>query len=123
MCKPFTGNEDPIHGAVCEITSAMSALNMAPRPKAPEEQTEFEKQRRWLPDVDHWVDHSFDHLHQAVRYLQGQRPEVEVWKEIRWKMGTLAPDSFLQWLDQRTKGACAGIETGERVANPPVKEN
>jgi hypothetical protein len=72
MSAPSAFYTDNAHGAVLEIISAMSALNMEPLPLK-----DADPEAIFLSDTDHWVNHSMDHLHRAVELLQGEsRPII-----------------------------------------------
>lgn len=58
MSAPKNDYEDPLHGALCEIISAQSSLNMYPAPiEGPP--------RRYLSESDEWAQHAMEHLHAA----------------------------------------------------------
>jgi hypothetical protein len=99
MSEPRKNYEDPIHGAVSEIVSAESALNMEPRPK--ENMTEKEKERGWLLDKDHWVDHAMEHLHATFKLLVDQKCERDVYREVLHRYVVLTPEEFRAWLEER----------------------
>jgi hypothetical protein len=63
MSAPGTDSKNPIQGALVELVSAMSALNMAPEPKdhAPEE--------FYLSQVDAMAAHAMEHLRAAFAYM------------------------------------------------------
>jgi len=74
MGTPITGMEDPVHGAVIEIISAMSALNMEPRPLEDHELEPEILERKKAGDVvylsqsDGWASHAMKHLETAADY-------------------------------------------------------
>jgi hypothetical protein len=64
MSEPRTRSKDKIAGAIQEVVSAMSALNMPPEKRKPTN-TEAE----YLSEVDAWAFHSYQHLKAAFQYL------------------------------------------------------
>ncbi len=68
--KPITNHPDPLHGAVSEIISAMSALNMEPNPLPIAEQT-----GRYLSETDGWAKHAMEHLQEACNQLTKAQQE------------------------------------------------
>ena len=62
MGKPYTDSTNPIRGAMSEIVSAQSALNMPARAIA-------EPRGEYLADTDEWAAHAMEHLRQAFQYL------------------------------------------------------
>jgi hypothetical protein len=67
--KPREDYSDPIHGAISEIFSAMSALNMEPCPVAPSELPSKGGVPVFLSECDVWAKHSMEHLQAALAQL------------------------------------------------------
>ena len=63
---PIKTYTDKLDGAIVEIISGMSALNMEPRPLEKPEGT-------FLSETDHWVKHSMEHFRQAVELIRESR--------------------------------------------------
>lgn len=63
MSDPRTDYNDPLYGAIQELTSAMSALNM------PAEPMEGAGADGFLVDNDATAKHAHDHMSQAMQYL------------------------------------------------------
>lgn len=72
MCTPFKDYERQAHGAISEIISAMSALNMEARPVPVEKSAPIiaEQGYIFLSESDEWVKHSMEHLRQAIDTIQ-----------------------------------------------------
>lgn len=71
MSEPKNDYEDKVHGAISELISAESALNMEPKPlPLPPKDATF------LSETDYWVKHAMDHIHQAISLLIDYRKEV-----------------------------------------------
>lgn len=64
MSDPRTDYRDPVEGAMSELISAQSALNMEPealeQPDGP-----------YISDLDKWAKHAYDHIAAAMEMLQG----------------------------------------------------
>lgn len=69
MSKP-AAEAEPLYGAVQEIISAMSALNMYPEPREVKGD-----EAGWLAHSDAWANHSMEHLVAAMRFLDQARRE------------------------------------------------
>lgn len=65
MSEPMRGGG--VDGAIREIISAMSALNMPPQANTEASQDAF-----YLSERDHWAKHAYEHLVAAVDCLQGE---------------------------------------------------
>jgi len=63
MGDPFKKSEDPVNGAVGEIISAMSSLNMEPKPMDKPEGD-------YLSETDFWAYHAMEHLRAAIDLLR-----------------------------------------------------
>jgi hypothetical protein len=72
MSKPIEGLRNGIDGAINEITSAMSALNMEPEPLK-----NTYGNGLWLSETDAWVSHAYEHLKVAQLYCSQGRKEKE----------------------------------------------
>ena len=70
MSEPRTDYEDPFNGASQELVSAMSALNMHPRP--------LEK-GIYLSETDYWVNHAMEHLRAAHKLLVAAHKKYKNW--------------------------------------------
>ncbi len=68
MCKPETNHTEPLRGAVSEIISGLSALNMQPDPIPPEEQTP--DNNGYLSQTDRWVEHAYEHFQAAIQCIR-----------------------------------------------------
>jgi hypothetical protein len=73
MGEPKTRSKDKIAGAIGEVVSAMSALNMPPEKRKPTN-TEAE----YLSEVDAWAYHAYQHLKVAFRYLADFNAEQQL---------------------------------------------
>ena len=74
MCKPATWDEvksDPIHGAIGELISGKSALNMEPKqiPTEELEKLRAEKGVVFLSESDIWTRHAYEHFNAASDFL------------------------------------------------------
>ena len=65
MSEPKVDYPESARGAVFEVMSAMSALNMYPDP-LPMSKEVAEEADRFLSESDGWAKHSMQHLHAAV---------------------------------------------------------
>ena len=72
MSKPIEGLKNSIDGAINEITSAMSALNMEPEPL-----NATLGNGNWLSETDAWAFHAYEHLQVAQEYCSQGRREKE----------------------------------------------
>lgn len=71
--KPME-HSDPINGAMCEVVSAMSALNMEPNPLT---ETGDPDSNGYLSEVDGWAKHAMEHLNAAAALLlKAQTPKL-----------------------------------------------
>jgi hypothetical protein len=73
MSAPHTTANDPVQGAIEEIISAMSSLNMPAEPNP--DFTPQEWEQPFLVQTDRWAAHAAEHLQQAIVYLRKIRPE------------------------------------------------
>lgn len=74
MGKPFLDAENPIQGALCEVISAMSSLNMAPQPIShPHDQF-------YLSQVDATAAHAMEHMHAVCELLRRAEHEREMFR-------------------------------------------
>jgi hypothetical protein len=84
MSSPREKYEDPIQGALNELVSAMSALNMGPDPiLIPELIKKGEEhfgRPMFLTELDNWVKHSYEHLHAVFVLLNQAHTERELLK-------------------------------------------
>lgn len=58
---------NPARGALDELLSAISALNMHPKPIDPENQVP--NNEGYLSQTDHWAEHAVEHMRAAVQCL------------------------------------------------------
>jgi hypothetical protein len=65
VSAPFIDDPDKIRGAIHEIISAMSSLNM----EAEELYGPFEHPA-FLSQTDRWAKHAMVHMHAAIDYLR-----------------------------------------------------
>lgn len=73
MSDPTPNFDQPVHSAVHEIISAMSALNMPPSPETDEAMlADIEKKQGvvYLSQSDKWAAHAMEHLQTAVELLR-----------------------------------------------------
>lgn len=70
MSSPMNpgGTQDPIRGAIGEVTDAISALNMHPSPIPVENQVP--NNEGYLSYTDAWAQHSMEHLRAAMEFLR-----------------------------------------------------
>lgn len=70
MSSPMnpSGTQDPVRGAIGEITDAISALNMHPKSIPVEQQVP--NNEGYLSYTDAWAQHAADHLRAAVEFLR-----------------------------------------------------
>lgn len=80
MSKPETNINvsNPVQSALNEVVSAMSALNMEPRPLDKPEGD-------YLSERDAWAKHAMEHLRAAVQLLNKawqdrEKASLEVWR-------------------------------------------
>lgn len=91
MSEPILKYEDPIQGALNELVSAMSALNMYPDP-LPDELGRpayvpvLEVEPRYLSACDGWAKHSYEHLHAVFMLLNEAHKEREILKTKLFRM-------------------------------------
>jgi hypothetical protein len=67
--KPREDYEFPIHGAACELISAMSCLNMEPDP--------LNNGELYLSQNDGMAKHSMDHMYAAFKQLKLAQRQME----------------------------------------------
>lgn len=65
MGAPRTEYSDKLQGAMIEILSAISALNMPPQPMS-----EPVGNKEFLSETDHWVAHAIEHLEAATKLIR-----------------------------------------------------
>lgn len=66
MSAPIINHEDAIQGALSELVSAMSALNMEPDPlPIPADDRPY----HYLSEVDGWAKHAMEHMHAVFELL------------------------------------------------------
>lgn len=64
-------HKDPLHGAIMEISSAISALNMWPEPCEPDSDLDADSHERgYLSQTDRWARHAVEHLRAAIDNLE-----------------------------------------------------
>ena len=91
MSTPILKYEDPIQGALNELVSAMSALNMDPdpilqTPELIEKGKEHFGRPMFLTELDNWVKHSYEHLHAVFMLLNQAHTERELLKTKIYRM-------------------------------------
>jgi hypothetical protein len=85
MGKPFLNAENPIQGAMCEVISAMSSLNMAPEPM------KHDPKCFYLSQTDARASHAMEHMQAVCELLRRAEHEREMFRvqvcrlEIRLK--------------------------------------
>lgn len=67
MSEPIRNYKDRLHGAIEELISAESALNMEPSPVVDTSDTHY------LTDVDMWVAHAYKHICAAIHLINEER--------------------------------------------------
>lgn len=82
MSEPRTNHEDALQGALSEIISAQSALNMYPEPTPtttgePRYIPNIEVEQAFLSESDAWAKHSMEHLRAAFELVQRAWQERE----------------------------------------------
>jgi len=93
MGTPFkssdaAGAASILQTAMCEVTSAVSALNMQPRPKeAPADSMGF------LSETDEWAAHSVEHLRSVMEELRKLHAKLEAVRFVvlRHAQGATSP--------------------------------
>lgn len=70
MSDPILECEDPIQGAMNELVSAMSALNMEADPVIPPPVREPNSRPVYLSESDNWAKHAMEHMHAVFELLQ-----------------------------------------------------
>jgi len=75
MSAPFTNYKNPADGAVSEIMSAMSSLNMEADP-VPKDQLQ-PGTIHYLSETDRWAAHSMLHLHEAFKQASQTKALLE----------------------------------------------
>lgn len=81
MCTPRVDKKHPISGAMSELMSAMSALNMLPEPiPAPEESLGF------VSETDAWAKHSMEHMKAVWECLVEARKQEERRKNVIFRL-------------------------------------
>lgn len=74
MSEPRRDYQDALHGALLELTSGVSALNMHPEPIPEAQQTDSSG---YLSDVDGWVKHSVEHFRAALELVNKGMQDLE----------------------------------------------
>lgn len=69
MSEPKKRYEDKIQGALNELVSAMSALNMHPDP--------IPNSEGYLSETDGWAKHAMEHMHAVFELLNEAHKERE----------------------------------------------
>jgi len=79
VSAPKEQYEAPLQGALNELVSAMSALNMPPEPLAvpPEARSPV-----FLTQCDGWVKHSYEHLHATFVLIN---EGCQLMEKLRWE--------------------------------------
>lgn len=75
MSAPMPHDSDKLQGALCEVVSAMSALNMEPDPLKEPIGRGF-----YLSERDGWAAHCMEHLHAVFELLNAAHKERELLK-------------------------------------------
>jgi len=74
MSEPRTQYEVPLQGALNELVSAMSSLNMPPEPLPPPILEEGDGRVVYLSELDGWAKHSYAHMRAVFDLItQGQQ--------------------------------------------------
>lgn len=80
MSKPILESENPIQGAMNEVVSAMSALNMEASPVQPAPVREPDSRPIYLSESDEWAKHAMEHLHAVATLLNRAHQEREAYQ-------------------------------------------
>jgi hypothetical protein len=84
VSKPFLNVEDALQGALNEIVSAESALNMEPDPVIPKDPPEG--RGPFLSESDAWVQHAMEHMHAAFQLVLRAQRERESLRHQIWRL-------------------------------------
>lgn len=76
MSKPITETNDPLHSALCELISGMSALNMPPQER------KHTQQEFYLSEVDENAHHAMEHLRAVAELIDQALKE----RGCNWKL-------------------------------------
>ena len=82
MSTPRTDYEDVITGAIHEALSAMSSLNMEPRPL----DTTGKEEPIFLSQSDEWAAHSMEHLRAIIELCNKASVERQALKDKVYKL-------------------------------------
>ena len=128
MSAPRTNHQNLLSGAIAELISAMSALNMHPEPLPADE---VKQDTGYLADSDKWAAHSMEHIGAAIDLIQKAMPVVRAIEDYRLMTGVemplrcengelrkhFTPDEMLKWLREKAVVDVEGRmkRIGERV--------
>lgn len=113
MSDPRTDYNDPLDGAISELISAMSALNMEPDPVVPADPPPG--QPLFLVDVDAWAKHAETHMHAAVQAIRKAHVQREV---LRTALAFVAIDIREGRLDRAQSRIDTALEKAEPATAP-----
>jgi len=87
MSEPKTHYSDKLQGAISELVSAMSALNMHPDHIPRSETVDgILEERRYLSQSDRWAKHCYEHLHAVFALLNDAHTDMEVLKGTIYRL-------------------------------------
>lgn len=81
MTAPSKRYENPIMGAMTEVSRAMSALNMPEEEEYPGSKVIVPNDMRYLSETDKWAKHAMEHLLQAMSLLSRAQIYYETLRE------------------------------------------
>ncbi len=93
--QPITNYANPLNGALNELFSAMSALNMEPNPLPAPEQT-----GSYLSETDGWAKHSMEHMRETYNQLNKAREADAKLRATLEEIVTIAKNKDQMILDQ-----------------------
>ncbi len=93
--EPITNYTNPLNGALNELFSAMSALNMEPNPLPAEKQT-----GHYLSETDGWAKHSMEHMRETYNQLNKAREADAKLRATLEEIVTIAKNKDQMILDQ-----------------------
>lgn len=71
MSKPTEDYQDKLGGALMELNSALSSLNMHPEP------LEVSREVEYLSETDKWANHAYSHIEAAIQLICNERRQKD----------------------------------------------